>query len=68
MPVDFLVKAYAGLHDLDLALAVQKVGAVQMRVSQHAGSGGAFLRGWIFPLQSRRMCNIITIQDVLCKV
>ena len=28
VPVDFLVKAYAGLHDLDLALAVQKVGAV----------------------------------------
>ena len=28
VPVDFLVKAYAGLHDLDLALAVQKVGDV----------------------------------------
>lgn len=28
IPVDFLRKAYAGLHDLDLDLAVQKVGAV----------------------------------------
>ena len=28
IPVDFLKKAYAGLHDLDLDLAVQKVGAV----------------------------------------
>ena len=28
IPVDFLQKAYAGLHDLDLDLAVQKVGAV----------------------------------------
>ena len=27
IPVDFLKKAYYGLHDLDLALAVQKVGA-----------------------------------------
>lgn len=28
IPEDFLKKAYAGLHDLDLDLAVQKVGAV----------------------------------------
>ena len=28
IPVVFLQKAYAGLHDLDLDLAVQKVGAV----------------------------------------
>ncbi len=28
IPVNFLQKAYAGLHDLDLDLAVQKVGAV----------------------------------------
>ena len=28
IPVDFLKKAYAGLHDLDLELSVQKVGAV----------------------------------------
>ena len=28
IPVDILKKAYAGLHDLDLDLAVQKVGAV----------------------------------------
>ena len=28
IPVDFLQKAYAGLHDLDIDLAVQKVGAV----------------------------------------
>lgn len=27
IPVDFLIKAYAGLHDLALELAVQKVGA-----------------------------------------
>lgn len=27
VPVDFLKKAYYGLHDLDLELAVQKVGA-----------------------------------------
>lgn len=27
VPVDFLKKAYYGLHDLDLGLAVQKVGA-----------------------------------------
>ena len=27
IPVDFLKKAYYGLHDLDLELAVQKVGA-----------------------------------------
>ena len=26
VPTDFLIKAYAGLHDLDLALAVKKVG------------------------------------------
>ena len=26
VPLDFLEKAYAGLHDLDLALAVEKVG------------------------------------------
>ena len=26
MPVDFLVKAYGGLHDLELDLAVKKVG------------------------------------------
>lgn len=26
IPVDFLVKAYSGLHDLDLELAVKKVG------------------------------------------
>ena len=28
IPVDFLMKAYAGLHDLDLELAVKKVGKV----------------------------------------
>lgn len=28
VPVDFLQKAYGGLHDLDLSLAVQKVGEV----------------------------------------
>lgn len=28
IPVDFLQKAYAGLHDLDLELAIQKVGPV----------------------------------------
>ena len=28
VPLDFLEKAYAGLHDLDLALAVEKVGKV----------------------------------------
>ena len=28
IPVSFLKKAYAGLHDLDLELAVQKVGSV----------------------------------------
>ena len=28
IPVDFLVKAYHGLHDLDLELAVKKVGEV----------------------------------------
>ncbi len=28
IPVSFLKKAYAGLHDLDLELAVQKVGAI----------------------------------------
>ena len=27
VPTDFLIKAYAGLHDLDLELAVKKVGA-----------------------------------------
>ena len=27
VPADFLIKAYAGLHDLDLELAVKKVGA-----------------------------------------
>ena len=26
IPIDFLIKAYSGLHDLDLELAVQKVG------------------------------------------
>ena len=26
VPLDFLKKAYSGLHDLDLDLAVQKVG------------------------------------------
>lgn len=29
IPVDFLKKAYAGLHDLELELAVKKVGEVQ---------------------------------------
>lgn len=29
IPVSFLMKAYSGLHDLDLDLAVKKVGAVQ---------------------------------------
>ncbi len=29
IPVSFLMKAYAGLHDLDLELAVKKVGFVQ---------------------------------------
>lgn len=29
VPMDFLKKAYFGLHDLELELAVQKVGAVQ---------------------------------------
>ena len=28
IPVDFLIKAYHGLHDLDLDLAVKKVGEV----------------------------------------
>ena len=28
IPLDFLKKAYPGLHDLDLDLAVQKVGNV----------------------------------------
>lgn len=28
IPVDFLIKAYPGLHDLDLELAVKKVGEV----------------------------------------
>ena len=28
IPVDFLIKAYQGLHDLDLELAVRKVGDV----------------------------------------
>ena len=28
IPIDFLMKAYHGLHDLDLELAVKKVGAV----------------------------------------
>lgn len=28
IPIDFLIKAYNGLHDLELELAVQKVGAV----------------------------------------
>lgn len=28
IPVDFLMKAYPGLHDLELALAVEKVGEV----------------------------------------
>ena len=28
IPVDFLLKAYNGLHDLDLDLAVKKVGVV----------------------------------------
>lgn len=28
IPVDFLIKAYRGLHDLDLELAVKKVGEV----------------------------------------
>ena len=26
IPIDFLIKAYSGLHDLELELAVQKVG------------------------------------------
>lgn len=29
VPVSFLMKAYSGLHDLDLDLAVKKVGAIQ---------------------------------------
>lgn len=29
IPISFLMKAYHGLHDLDLSLAVQKVGAVE---------------------------------------
>ena len=29
VPVDFLMKAYHGLHDLDLELAVKKVGENQ---------------------------------------
>ncbi len=29
IPIDFLMKAYHGLHDLDLDLAVKKVGEVQ---------------------------------------
>lgn len=29
IPVDFLVKAYPGLHDLDLELAVKKVGVIK---------------------------------------
>lgn len=29
VPTDFLIKAYAGLHDLDLELAVKKVGTVE---------------------------------------
>lgn len=29
IPISFLKKAYLGLHDLELDLAVQKVGAVQ---------------------------------------
>lgn len=29
IPIDFLMKAYYGLHDLDLDLAVQKVGEVK---------------------------------------
>ena len=29
VPADFLIKAYAGLHDLDLELAVKKVGTVE---------------------------------------
>jgi len=29
VPTDFLIKAYAGLHDLDLALAVKKVGEAE---------------------------------------
>jgi len=29
LPVDFLMKAYHGLHDLDLELAVKKVGENQ---------------------------------------
>lgn len=29
VPVSFLMKAYSGLHDLELDLAVKKVGAVQ---------------------------------------
>lgn len=29
IPVTFLMKAYSGLHDLELDLAVKKVGAVQ---------------------------------------
>ena len=28
LPIDFLSKAYQGLHDLDLELAVKKVGVV----------------------------------------
>ena len=28
IPIDFLIKAYHGLHDLDLELAVKKVGAL----------------------------------------
>ena len=29
IPVDFLEKSYYGLHDLDLQLAVQKVGEIR---------------------------------------
>lgn len=28
VPLDFLIKAYSGLHDLELELAVKKVGKV----------------------------------------
>lgn len=31
VPVDFLVKAYNGLHDLELELAVRKVGEVECK-------------------------------------
>lgn len=45
IPVDFLKKAYYGLHDLDLELAVQKVGPCQHDnnaediPSYHSGAG-----------------------------